>query len=253
MKLIIEAACGCNTGKVRKNNEDNIYFDGKCLEQEHNGLKYPACMEGTIRDGLSFAVFDGMGGENFGEMASYTAARQMQLTERSLADFFIPERKYLERVISQLNSAVVNAQKEMCTDRMGSTMVSLYFSGRYVYVCNLGDSRAYRLRDKEFLQLSEDHIEKLPGREHRKAPLTQYLGFNDEEIQLEPYIAKGEIKKGDVYLLCSDGLTDMLTNFEISDILIKNEEAEACVQQLIQSALDHGGRDNITVIVCKVI
>lgn len=253
MKFTIEAACGCHTGKVRKNNEDNFYFDGKCLEQEHSGLKYPACMESSLKGGLSFAVFDGMGGENFGEIASYAAARQMQLTERTLADFFIPERKYLERVIEQLNDAVVNAQKEMCTDRMGATMVSLYFSGRYVYVCNLGDSRAYRLRDGEFLQISEDHVEKLPGREHRKAPLTQYLGFNIEEIQLEPYIAKGELKKGDVYVLCSDGLTDMLTNFEISDILLKSRDMESCVQQLIQSALDCGGRDNITAIVCRVI
>ena len=253
MKFVLQAACGCHIGKVRKNNEDNFYIDGKCLEQENVGLKHPVCYERTLRHGLCMAVFDGMGGENFGEMAAYVAARRLQQTERSLADFFIPEKKYLERLVQQLNEAVVDAQKEMCTDRMGATMVSLYFSGKYVYVCNVGDSRAYRLRDGEFLQLSVDHVEKRPGRENKKAPLTQHLGFGNEDIQIEPYIAKGEIKKGDVYLLCSDGLTDMLNNFEISDIMLKSEDAESCVQELIQSALEHGGRDNITVIVGRLI
>lgn len=253
MRYTIQAACGCNTGKIRKNNEDNFYFDGKCLERENDGLKHPVCVEETLRNGMCIAVFDGMGGENFGEYASYAAARQMQLTERSLLDFFIPEKKYLERLAQQLDEAVVKAQQEMCTDRMGSTMVSLYFAGQYVYVCNVGDSRAYRLRDGEFLQLSTDHIEKRPGRETRKAPLTQHLGFGSDEIEIEPYIAKGKVKRGDMYLLCSDGLTDMLTNFEISDIMFKSEDAESCVQALVQSALEHGGRDNITVIVCRLI
>ena len=253
MKYALQAACACHTGKVRKNNEDNFYFDGKCLEQENSGLKHPACLERTLRQGLCMAVFDGMGGENFGEMAAYVAARRLQQTERSLADFFIPERKYLERLTQQLNEAVVNAQKEMCTDRMGATIVSLYFSGKYVYVCNVGDSRAYRLRDGEFLQLSVDHVEKRPEKGHKKAPLTQHLGFGNDEIQIEPYIAKGSIQKGDVYLLCSDGLTDMLTNLEISDIMLKSKDTESCVETLIQAALEHGGRDNITVIVCKLI
>ena len=153
----------------------------------------------------------------------------------------------------QLDSTVTKCKQEMCTEHMGTTMVSLYFSGRSVYVCNVGDSRAYRLRDGEFLQLSVDHVENRPGREHRKAPLTQYLGLSSEEIQIDPHIAKGEIKKDDLYLLCSDGLTDMLTNLEITDIMINSKDAEACVQKLIRAAVDHGGRDNITVIVCKLM
>ena len=253
MGYIIQAACGCHTGRIRRNNEDNFYFGGRCLEVENNGLKHPVCIEEKLKFGLLLAVFDGMGGENFGEYASFTAARQMQLMERKLLDFVIPERKYVERLAAQLDASVVNAQKEMLTDRMGTTMVSLYFSGRHVYVCNVGDSRAYRLRDGEFLQLSVDHVEKRPGRENKKAPLTQYLGFGSEEIEIEPYIAKGKIAGGDKYLLCSDGLTDMLTNFEISDIMLRNQNAEACAQELIASALERGGRDNITVIVCRIM
>ena len=252
MRYTIQAACMCNTGKIRKNNEDNFYFEGKCLERENNGLKHPVLLEEPLKNGLCVAVFDGMGGENFGEYASFAAARQMQLTERTFADYFIPEKKYLNRLVTELNDAVVRAQKEMYTDKMGSTMVCLYFSGKHVYACNVGDSRAYRLRSGEFLQISKDHVEKRPGREDKKNPLTQHLGFGSEEIQLDPYIAKGEIKKGDMYLLCSDGLTDMLTNFEISDIMLKSETADACVEALVEAAMEHGGRDNITVIVCTL-
>lgn len=250
MKHTIQAACWCVTGKVRKNNEDNFYFDGRCLEMENTGLKHPVVFEQALKNGLCTAVFDGMGGENFGEMASYAAARQMQRTERILSDYFISEKKYLERLISQMNSAVGTMQKEMLTDKMGSTVAALYFFGRYVYSCNVGDSRAYRLRDGEFLQISVDHVEKRPGA--RKMPLTQHLGMDPEEIEIEPHIAKGEIKKGDRYLLCSDGLTDMVTNFEITDIMLNSEDAESCVKKLVNTALEHGGRDNITVIVCNL-
>ena len=253
MRYLIQAACGCHIGKVRKNNEDNFYFDGKCLERENTGLKHPACLEETLKNGFSVAVFDGMGGESYGEYASYAAARQMQQTQRTLADFLIPEKNYLLRLTAQLDRAVNRVQQEMRTDRVGSTMAGLYFSGRYVYVCNVGDSRAYRLRNGEFLQLSVDHVEKRPGRENRKAPLTQYLGFGSEEILLEPHIAKGEIMREDVYLLCSDGLTDMLSNLDISDILLKNVDAETWVQELIDAAMERGGRDNITAIVCRLM
>lgn len=252
MRLSIEAACGCNIGKVRKNNEDNFFFDGKCLELENRGLHNTAYIYDTLKSGLFFAVFDGMGGENYGEVASFSAARQMQQVTRSLSDYFISERKYLLKLTAQINDAVVKAKKELYTDRCGSTMVALYFSSGYVYACNVGDSRAYRLRNGEFLQLSVDHIEKRSEGEYKKAPLTQYLGIDPEEMLIEPNVAKGKISKGDIYLLCSDGLTDMLTNFEISDILLSCGDSGDCVKKLIQVALEHGGRDNITVIVCKI-
>lgn len=253
MKFAIEAACGCNMGKIRKNNEDNLYFEDKCLEVDNQGLRNTASFSEDLKNGLCLAVFDGMGGENYGEVAAYTAARKMQETTRALSDYFVSERKYLLRLTMQLNDAIVEAKRELCTDRCGSTMAALYFSSGYVYTCNIGDSRAYRLRDSEFLQLSVDHVEKRPEKESKKAPLTQHLGIDPDDMLIEPHIAKGRICKGDQYLLCSDGLTDMLTNFEISDIMLNSENAEDCVQKLIASALEHGGRDNITVIVCKLI
>ena len=253
MKLFIDAACGCNVGKIRKNNEDNFFFADKCLELENLGLRNTVCFSDILKNGLCFAVFDGMGGENFGEAASFAAARQMQAIARSVSDYFVSERKYLLKLTTQLNNAVVEARKELFTDRCGSTMAALYFSSGFAYVCNVGDSRVYRLRDREFLQLSADHVEQCPRGERKKASLTQYLGIAPADMQIEPYVAKGKIAKGDTYLLCSDGLTDMLTNFEISNIMLNCGEPEDSVQKLIQSALEHGGWDNITVIVCKIV
>ena len=103
MKLTIEAACGCNKGKIRSKNEDNFYFDGKCLELNNEGLRNPALYEEFLKSRLCMAIFDGMGGENFGDIASYTAAQQMLQTERSLADFIIGERQYLERLTRKIN------------------------------------------------------------------------------------------------------------------------------------------------------
>ena len=251
MRFTIQAACSCHTGRKRSNNEDNVYFEGRCLERNHNGLKNPVYFEDTLKNGLCLAVFDGMGGEHYGEYASYAAARQMQQLHQALEGFFISEKQYLERMVSQLNDAVIQVQQEMSTERIGTTMVSLYFSGRYVYCCNVGDSRAYRLRGGEFLQLSQDHAISAPNDQDASC-LSQYLGISCDTAALAPHIAKGQLQQGDLYLLCSDGLTDMLPNFEICDIMLRCPDPELCVTELIRAALDRGGCDNISAIVCYI-
>ena len=253
MAFLLDAACLCSTGRIRKNNEDNFFFDGRCLEAENSGLKHPIAMRTVLCHEICLAIFDGLGGENFGEYAAFAAADCMQNTTRKLKDYFIPERKFLNGMCMKLNEAVVEKQQELCTERMGATMVALYFSHGYVYVCNIGDSRAYRLRDGEFLQLSVDHLEKRESPTKKKPPLTQHLGISPENFLIEPYIAKGELKRGDRYLLCSDGLTDMLSNIEIDAIISSTAEAEECVQKLVDSALEKGGRDNVTAIVCHIL
>ena len=79
MKQFLDAACGCHTGRVRSRNEDNFYFDGRCLEQEHSGLRHPVYMEEPLRDGLCLAVFDGIGGDAHGEAASFAAMASANL------------------------------------------------------------------------------------------------------------------------------------------------------------------------------
>lgn len=256
MTYTIEAACGCSIGKIRANNEDNFYFDGRCLPVENRGMKRPVFLRKQLEKIFCCGIFDGMGGEDHGEVAAFTAAQTMKTEAKRLEEYIIPEKQFLENACDAMNQAVFDAAQNLGTDRMGSTAVLALFSPRQVYICNLGDSRAYRLRSGEFLQLSKDHTDreilKERGITDQRPRLTQHLGLNPEEIRIEPSIAKGELRTGDWYLLCSDGLTDMLSNFEISDLMHRSADAEACANALIRAALDKGGRDNITVVVCRI-
>ena len=95
-------------------------------------------------------------------------------------------------------------------------------------------------------------MEKFTGQRSRKAPLTQYLGIDPEELCIEPYMERVELIQGDRLLLCSDGLTDMLTDLELTAVMLEHDASYACVQALIDAALANGGRDNITVIVVSI-
>lgn len=252
MKKRIQAACGTNTGKIRRNNEDNVCFGGCILAAEHDAASKQSEMWGKNGFVRPFAVFDGMGGENHGELASYAAAKGLAATRMIWSDRFRPYDQYLQQLVMKLNRAVLDVKAEMMTTRMGTTMVSLSFAHRHAYVCNIGDSRAYRLRNGELLQLSKDHVESRPRRPGGKPPLTQHLGIDPEDMLIDPYICKQKCRAGDMYLLCSDGLTDMLTDLEISGIMQDSADPAVCVDRLIEAALEHGGRDNITVIVCGI-
>ena len=134
----------------------------------------------------------------------------------------------------------------------GTTLAALYITHRRVCVCNVGDSRVYRLRGKELSQLSQDHVDGRPYPPGVKPPLMQHLGIDPKELLIRPYITKGRIAEGDCYLLCSDGLTDMLTELQIADMMIRIPDVTACAEALVKAALNHGGRDNVTVIVCRI-
>ena len=105
-------------------------------------------------------------------------------------------------------------------------------------------------------QISVDHndAEEMArsGVTGRKAHLTQYLGVDPEEMLLEPHVRMETVAQGDRYLLCSDGLTDMVSEEAIRGILARAAEPKTCVQQLMQAALEGGGRDNITVMVIDI-
>jgi len=242
-------ACGCSTGKKRKNNEDNLFFNGKCLAVENSGLEQVLFWTGVARPGLICAIFDGMGGEAFGEVASHAAAYKLQSIAKKQSFFLSSGEKVMSRIADELNRAVYAAKQKLCTEHMGTTMVALLYTSRHIFFCNIGDSRAYLLRDGVLQQLSFDHVATRPGQNNEKAPLIQYLGMDPEEVEVEPFIVKNTIKKGDLYLICSDGLTDMLSDLEISDIMLSSDDESSCVQRLVDAALEQGGRDNISVIV----
>ena len=230
-------------GHVRSNNEDNFYLNG---QYKHDVWQNQAALSGTAA-GECFlaAVGDGMGGEECGEQASLRAVESLQSCH------FEDVYSVAMESVAEANGKICDLMRQNDGKRSGSTLAALYIDSGKAISCNLGDSRAYRLRDGEFLQLSVDHLEKRE-QTRKKAPLTQHLGISPENFLIEPYIAKGELKRGDQYLLCSDGLTDMLTNLEIDGIMSSTESAEDCVKKLIDAALEKGGKDNVTAIVCRI-
>ncbi len=247
----LEAACGCRIGKIRKNNEDNFLFNGRCLDAENNGLDGVLEMKQTAEPGTWLAVFDGMGGENYGEDASYAAASALQKRRRQLAELLLPGERYLNKLALELNRAVLDRAEELRTDFMGTTMAALYFAGSHLFACNLGDSRIYRFHESALTQVSLDHSEHQQGR--RKPPLTQHLGISPEVLQLEPCVKKFPLKREDRYLVCSDGLTDMLSDGEIEEILRETPESGRCVEKLLDAVYEKGAKDNATIIVCRIL
>lgn len=246
----LHAACVCDKGNKRQNNEDNYIFNGQMLSIDNDGMTSPIRMITRLDKDIFVAVFDGMGGENFGEVAAFSAAESLKnQLQRPFPRFF--RRRYLVDLCLKMNEAVLNKAEELLTERMGSTVVLLIFTKRMVYGCNLGDSRSYRLQKNAIVQLSVDHTEKIPGKE--KTPLLQHLGIDTAICMIEPHIVRCRLHKNDRFLLCSDGLTDMLTESEIESILKNERTAEKCVSNMLAAALSAGGKDNITVIVCDIL
>lgn len=253
----LHAACGCHQGKRRSNNEDNFYFDGLYMNSDNHGLSNIESKTVSLNSDSFFAVFDGMGGADYGEVASYTAAKDTKrfLTiETNMNPCDITPS--LEHLCETVNDAVFDAGQSLGTSKMGSTLAGLYFHSGQVWVCNLGDSRCYMLRNGKMTQISEDHTDeefmKQNGITGRKPYLTQYLGIDSQEMMIVPYVKSYYLDKGDRFLICSDGVTDMVDEMQISGMLKWCSSPEVCVEELIRASLDGGGRDNITAIVLDV-
>ena len=246
------AACGCHTGRIRKTNEDNFCFNGIYLDEQNNGLKEILTIDAIPARGFRIAVFDGVSGEDNGELASHAAAASMAKYRLRVSDRMNPAWMF-SSLCDELNAAVLAARHGRSVKQMGTTMAALYMGFRHVYVCNIGDSRVYRMRNGKLKMLSVDHVEYKIGRPGSKATLDQYLGIDPEELRLEPHIVKVKKRQGDRYLVCTDGLTDMLPDESIREIINTHQNCAPCVSRLIEEALAQGGRDNITVMLCQVI
>lgn len=254
MILQLHAACGSNIGKIRSNNEDNFYFNGRCLALNNQGTLGSTSNKFLLTNECCFGVFDGMGGVEYGEVASFLASEILKNKMQELEKLVISPRHFLADTCTSMNLSICQKSDMLSSGRMGTTAAILMFVPDEVYVCNLGDSRVYRLRENEFMQISRDHVEVFPPdmKTKRKPRLTQYLGIYPDEMLIEPYIAKGDLQKEDIYLICSDGLTDMLTNLEIYNCLKSHISVRKAVDHLLSDALKKGGKDNITVIVVRV-
>lgn len=247
-------------GNVREKNEDNFYFHG-----EYRNIK--VTQESVIykkvsaNDSYMLAVFDGMGGEQKGELASYLSARVLREYEIEIKN--AAEKQIdLSEAIYKLNNAVCEmAKKRNCT--MGSTAVIMEINGRQAKVCNVGDSRAYVYRNGDLKQLSEDHTVAADSERMCKALgidlidlgtmstnlLTQHLGVETDEFVLEPAMSNTlEIKENDIYLICSDGLTHFVKEEDICEVLKRKESINEKGETLKKMALTAGSNDNITII-----
>lgn len=252
MAYQIEYAYTCHIGKVRNNNEDNFWCCGESLDSENKGMSHVRSGKIKQKDFPLLAVFDGMGGESCGEMAAFLAAE-------SCGEFYKEKKKeiseypeeFLNELCFQMNRAVCDYGQENKINSMGTTAAILAFGADQVYSCNLGDSRIYRVSPEgQIHQLSLDHV--LGGGRFGKAPLTQYLGIPEESMGLEPTITAQEAVIGTRYLICSDGITDMLTDSEIAAVLAREVPVAETAELLVEQALQKGGRDNITVILCEL-
>jgi serine/threonine protein phosphatase PrpC len=235
MLRVVEEAHKTDTGRQRHANEDS-YF-----------ARAPV-----------FAVADGMGGAQAGEVASGIAARAFEpVLEKEGA----PEHQ-LRDVVQEANREIHElAQRDTSRAGMGTTLTAAAVRGDEVSLAHVGDSRAYVLRDGELKRLTKDHslVEELrrQGRltdeqaeEHpQRSIITRALGPEaDVRVDTMTYRARD----GDVFLLCSDGLTTMVSEEEITRILDDTRGLRSAVSKLVDAANRQGGRDNITAVAFRV-
>lgn len=235
-------------GLARENNEDSVAFD----EATHVGV-----------------LADGMGGYNAGEVASgmATAFIKTELARwlTQAGDLAPPDqiRRALEICVANANRAVFNASHSNPQYfGMGTTLVVALFRGETLILGHIGDSRCYRLRDGFLLQITKDHsllqeqidagllTPEQAALSPNKNLVTRALGVEDDaKLELNEH----QVLPGDLYLMCSDGLSDMIEDTVIAKILQNGSALEDMAQQLVSLANANGGRDNITVLLTQAL
>ena len=254
---MIHAAVYCHMGRGRKNNEDNFYLNGLWKPQEwanQNRVEIKSVPQPAL-----FAVLDGMGGEQYGEVASATAAALLHEHRDVFLTGPAPENTGAER-ISQLSGTLWRSYKESGC-RMGTTLAAAAIRERELYLFGLGDSRIYLLENGKLTQATQDHtvaaemayntlsVEQAHSFKNAHSnQLTQYFGMDCSEYDAAPCHSHYPLRSGMKSLLCSDGLYNILEETEMADILTKSIPVVA-VQRLIDLALYRDVKDNITAMV----
>ena len=222
-----------DVGKVRKQNEDAAWFDEK-------------------QD--VYAVADGMGGHLAGEVAS---AMAIEAVKRMVKARRSPDIKAMGEMMAAAHEEILrHAQEHPECMGMGTTLCVLWRARSYAYIAHVGDSRIYRFRDQALERVTQDHslVEELvhaglitreQARTHpRRNIITRALGTEGDNT---PDLLVTDVKKGDVFLLCTDGLSGMVEDEAIEKTL-REEPLEAAADSLIAKALEAGGRDNVTLV-----
>ena len=231
----VAATLRTDIGRLRRQNEDAAWFD------ESRAV---------------FAVADGMGGHLAGEVASRMA---IEAVERMAGENSVPGISALRDMTAAAHEAILeHAQSHAECAGMGTTLSVLWLGESYAYIAHVGDSRIYRLRAGSLTQITQDHslVEELvraglitheQARTHpRRNIITRALGTHGES---EPDLLVTDVADGDLFLLCTDGLSGMVPDDVIERTLLEND-MEPAADRLIALALDAGGRDNVTLILC---
>ena len=236
-------------GHARENNEDKFDF----YEPDEEPL--------LAARGSVYLVCDGMGGHNAGQIASELAAKQFLHAYYHLGG---TAQEAARHAILQAHHYIAEmASKIPSRYGMGTTLTALILKQDEGILAHVGDSRCYRLREGAFEQLSRDHtlvahlaaqgiITPEQAKYHpQRNVIRQAVGVADPSEPLEPDIETFALQAGDLYLLCSDGLTDMVDDAEI-EAIVREEPPTRAAWRLVDRALANGGRDNITVALVRV-
>ncbi len=233
----INVAGKSDIGRKRSNNQDSF------LVAPHLSL---------------FVVADGMGGHSGGEVASAMAVKTFEKFFSEKSDQAI-DKKLVEAAVMANQAIYEQSQKDPSLRGMGTTLTAATVDWPWMYITQVGDSRCYLFRDGELFQVTEDHsqyyellragmIQEIESYGVQKNVITRSVGY-EKNVNVDLYARK--VEKGDRYLLCSDGLTGMVSNEQIAQIL-QNFDAEQAVQNLVELANLQGGEDNISVIVFDI-
>lgn len=254
----IKAAVRSDIGKVRVRNEDNFYFIGRYMEPDEADGGMRLYFEGEAQ-GASFAVCDGVGGAAAGEVASLLAAAGLGMLQPGAKARHIELESGLELYAREVNARMLELSHG---EQMGSTLALLALNPGGSVVAHLGDSRVYLLREGGLERLTTDHtkvqrlftmglITEAELETHPEGNIiTAYLGTL-EEGGMPPETSEVEVRPGDRFLICSDGLTGMVDCGRIHECL-GYEDVRAACEALVDAALLGGGRDNVTAIVLDV-
>lgn len=250
--MIINAEAKCDIGKVRSNNEDMILFLNSPLRNTSQACR---CEQLLHEACAVFAVSDGMGGANGGEIASERTIlslmahiNELMVMQASFEQMVDGLRAWQQGIHAAL---LQEADVRLELKGMGCTLVGLFFVHGHMFHVNCGDSRLYRFRDGTLKQLTRDHsLREAMGDDNVVGNIITNSIGGAKQTYMDIVEITDSVLNGDCYMLCSDGLTDMLTDQEISEIF---GLPDASVEKLVDAANGRGGADNISVCVIRVV
>ncbi|MBQ8706132.1 MAG: serine/threonine-protein phosphatase [Paludibacteraceae bacterium] len=246
-RIVLTAAS--RVGCVRSNNEDMVLAYDKFVRSEAYHTEF---MTENV-DRFVIALADGMGGHNAGEVASADVLANLQFFLNdlpkglSISEFNEVMVVWLDSVNKMINS---KGHVNPSMSDMGTTLVAVLFYGAKYYWVNCGDSRLYRLRDGKLLQLSTDHsLNTLHGEKRHSNVITNCIGAGCKNSFIDMYEFTDDFLQGDTYMICSDGLNDMIHDEQIECLM----QEGASANRLCEAAIEAGGYDNVSVCVFSVM